>query len=71
MRNYPDEESCKATWKQYRDRVGVAFVCPHCGSKKQYWKADKECYECRKCGYRQILRANTVMSRANGIRNMN
>jgi hypothetical protein len=42
-----------------RDTQGV--VCPHCGSKEHYWKSDKECYECKKCKYRQGLRANTIM----------
>jgi transposase-like protein/Zn ribbon nucleic-acid-binding protein len=57
--SYPDEASCKAKWKEYRDKQGV--VCPHCQSKSHYWKNDKECYECKTCGYRQSLRANTVM----------
>lgn len=45
--------------KKCRDQVGV--ICPHCGCKDHYWKADKECYECKKCRYRQSLRSNTVM----------
>jgi len=56
---YPDEASCKAKFKEYRDQQGV--VCPHCGSTEHYWKQDKESYQCKKCGYRQSLRANTVM----------
>jgi Zn ribbon nucleic-acid-binding protein len=56
---YPDEASCKAKWKEYRDKQGV--VCPHCASKEHYWKKDKENYECKACGYRQSLKANTVM----------
>lgn len=56
---YPDEESCKRKWKEYRDKYGV--VCPKCGSTQHYWKSDKECYECKNCGYRQSLRSNTVM----------
>ena len=54
MKKYCDEESCKREWKKYRDQVGV--ICPHCGCKDHYWKADKECYECKKCKYRQSLR---------------
>ena len=53
---FPDEESCKIKWKEYRDNQGV--VCPHCGSKDHYWKSDKEVYECK---YRQSLKSNTVM----------
>ncbi len=56
---FPDEESCKAKWKEYREKIGV--VCPRCGSKEHYWKSDKESYECKRCKYRQSLRSNTVM----------
>jgi predicted RNA-binding Zn-ribbon protein involved in translation (DUF1610 family) len=56
---YPDEASCKARWKEYRDKQGV--ICPKCGGRDHYWKKDKENYECKCCGYRQSLRANTVM----------
>jgi hypothetical protein len=56
---FPDEPSCKAKFKEYRDSQGV--LCPSCGSTEHYWKRDKECYECKKCGKRQSLRANTVM----------
>lgn len=56
---YPDEASCKAKWKEFRDRQGV--VCPKCGSTEHYWKSDKESYECKHCKYRQSLRSNTVM----------
>ncbi len=56
---FPDEDSCKANWKEYRDKQGV--VCPKCGSTEHYWKSDKENYECKSCKYRQSLRSNTVM----------
>jgi ribosomal protein S8E len=56
---YPDEASCKAKWKEYRERQGV--VCPKCGSTEHYWKSDKENFECKRCNYRQSLRSNTVM----------
>ena len=59
MKRFPSEESCKQSWKEYRVKQGV--VCPHCGSTHHYWKQDKECFECKECGYRQSLRANTVM----------
>jgi hypothetical protein len=29
---YSDEASCRAKFKEYRDKKGV--VCPHCGSRK-------------------------------------
>jgi len=56
---FPDEASCKAKWKEYRDKQGV--ICPRCHSEFHYWKKDKENYECKECGYRQSLKANTVM----------
>ena len=56
---FPDEESCRAKWREYRDKQGV--VCPKCGSTEHYWKSDKEVYECKRCKYRQSLRSNTVM----------
>ncbi|GHT06457.1 hypothetical protein AGMMS49525_14730 [Bacteroidia bacterium] len=56
---FPDEQSCKLKWKEMRDKAGV--VCPHCGGTAHYWKSDKECYECKKCKYRQSLRCNTIM----------
>jgi len=56
---YPNEASCKAKWKEYRDKQGI--VCPKCGHEEHYWKSDKECYECKQCKYRQSLRSNTVM----------
>ncbi len=55
---FPSEKSCKQSWKEYRIKRGV--VCPHCGCTSHYWKQDKECFECKECGYRQSLRANTV-----------
>jgi hypothetical protein len=60
---YPDEASRKAQWNAYRDKEGV--VCVRCGCKSHYWKSDKESYECKKCGYRQGLKANTVMHDSN------
>jgi len=62
IQEYPDEESCKAKFKQYREHVGV--VCPKCGGENHYWQRDKECYECKRCKHRQSLRANTVMHKS-------
>lgn len=56
---YPDEASCRAKFKEYRDKQGV--ICPDCGGKSHYWKKDKDNYQCKACGKRQSLRANTVM----------
>ena len=62
IESFPDEASCKAKFKEYREHIGV--VCPKCGSKAHYWKSDKESYECKRCGYRQSLKANTVMHKS-------
>jgi len=59
VESFPDESSCKVKFKEYRDSQGV--ICPRCGCPKHYWKRDKESYECKHCGRRQSLRANTVM----------
>jgi DNA-directed RNA polymerase subunit RPC12/RpoP len=63
IEQYPDEASCKAKWKSIREKEGI--VCPRCGGKEHYWKKDKENYECKACGYRQSLKANTVMHGSN------
>ena len=59
---YPDEESCKRKFKEYRDEVGV--VCVKCESTEHYWKNDKEQYECKKCKTRTTLRSGTVMHKS-------
>jgi hypothetical protein len=56
---FPNEESCKQKWKEVRDKQGV--ICQKCGCMSHYWKSDKDSYECKQCGYRQSLRANTIM----------
>ena len=57
--HYPDEQSCRAAFKAYRDKQGV--ICPKCGGHEHYWKRDREQYECKKCQTRQSLRSHTVM----------
>lgn len=57
--HFPDEASCRERFRQLRIREGV--VCPHCGCTHHYWKSSKQSFQCAKCGYRQSLRANTVM----------
>jgi predicted RNA-binding Zn-ribbon protein involved in translation (DUF1610 family) len=62
IKEYPDELSCRAKFKQYREQVGV--ICPQCGSKSHYWKRNKESYECKQCKHRQSLKANTVIHKS-------
>lgn len=57
---FPDEASCKAEFKLYREAQGV--VCKKCATKNQYWwLASKEQYECKNCGFRMSLKSGTVM----------
>ena len=57
--SFPDEESCKLKYKEYRDKAGVK--CSKCGSTDHYWKRDKWQYECKKCKTRTTLRSGTIM----------
>ncbi len=59
---YPDEESCKQKFKEYRDQVGVS--CAKCGGTSHYWKQDKEQYECKACATRTTLKSGTVMHKS-------
>jgi hypothetical protein len=60
--HYPDEASCIAKFKEYRERQGV--VCPRCGSTSHYWQASRLQFECKQCHSRQGLRSGTVMHRS-------
>lgn len=62
IESFPDEESCKLKFKEYRDHVGV--VCSKCGGKNHYWKKDKEQYECKLCKTRTTLKSGTVMHKS-------
>src|SRR5690554_6835380 len=59
---YPDEESCKQKFKEYREQVGV--ICSKCGGTSHYWKKDKEQYECKQCKTRTTLKSGTVMHKS-------
>ncbi|MDR2293326.1 MAG: IS1595 family transposase [Prevotellaceae bacterium] len=59
---FPDEASCKAKWKEYREHTGV--ICLKCGGKSQYWEKDKEQYECKKCKTRITLRSGAVIHKS-------
>lgn len=56
---FPDEETCKAKFRELRVRQGI--VCPKCGCTHHYWKASKEQFQCAECGHRTGLRTGTVM----------
>lgn len=59
IEQFPDEESCKLKYKEFRDKAG--FACSSCGCKEYYWKKDKWQFECKSCGKRTTLRSGTVM----------
>jgi hypothetical protein len=57
---FSNEDACRNAFKEYREKEGV--VCPHCGCTHHHWIAKRGgMFQCAKCGYRQSLRANTVM----------
>jgi len=60
--SFPDEESCKQKFKEYRETVGV--ICSKCKHTEHYWKADKEQYECKNCSFRTTLKSGTVMHKS-------
>jgi DNA-directed RNA polymerase subunit RPC12/RpoP len=57
--HYPDEASCKASFKSYREREGIK--CNKCGGTSHYWKKKREQWECKKCTHRTTLKSGTVM----------
>ena len=62
IKSFPDEQSCKQKFKEYREEIGV--VCAQCGNKDHYWKKDKEQWECKKCKTRTTLKSGTVMHKS-------
>ena len=62
IEHFPDEESCKRKFKEYRDIVGV--TCAKCGGTEHYWKKDKEQYQCKACKTRTTLKRGTVMHKS-------
>jgi hypothetical protein len=59
VQHYPDEASCKALVKAYRERDGI--VCRKCGHTEHYWNTGVDAFDCKKCGTRTTLRSGTVM----------
>ena len=58
-KHFPDENSCRETFKKYREQEGI--VCKKCGNKTHYWKKKREQWECKKCTHRTTLKSGTVM----------
>jgi hypothetical protein len=59
MENFPDEESCKQSFKAHRLKEGV--TCNKCGCTSHYWKKNREQWECKNCQHRTTLKSGTVM----------
>lgn len=60
---FGDEQACRKHFKEERDKHGV--VCKKCSNTNHYWKRDKDCYECKSCGFRTSLRSGTIMENSN------
>jgi len=59
FQKYPTEESCKASFKQIREKEGVS--CKDCGGQSHYWLNSKELYECKHCHRRMSLKSGTLL----------
>lgn len=62
IERFPDEDSCKRVFKEFRDKQGV--VCHNCGHTEHYWLQNKMQYECKACKSRQSLKSGTVMHKS-------
>jgi transposase-like protein len=60
---FPDEASCRAKFKEFRDTQGV--ICRKCGHTEHFWLQTVEKYQCKKCKTRTSLRSGTVMQARN------
>lgn len=58
-KRFPDEESCKQEFIQYRLNEGVK--CKRCSSFDHYWKKKREQWECKRCSFRTTIKSGTVM----------
>ena len=63
VQHYPDEQSCRDSYRDYRLKVGIE--CSRCHNTKHYWMKSIEKFQCAKCGTRTSLRSGTVMEDSN------
>lgn len=63
IESFPDEASCRAKFKEFRDTQGV--ICRKCGCIDHYWLKTIEKYQCKKCKTRTSLRSGTIMQASN------
>lgn len=60
---FPDEQSCKDAFREYRQQIGV--VCRNCKETSHYWMKSIEQFQCKACRTRTTLRSGTVMESSN------
>jgi DNA-directed RNA polymerase subunit RPC12/RpoP len=58
-KRFPDEESCKQEFIQFRLNEGI--TCKRCKSSNHYWKKKREQWECKQCSFRTTIKSGTVM----------
>lgn len=58
-KRFPNETTCIQYFKSKRESEGI--VCSKCGCIHHYWKSYRNQWQCKECGHRTGLRANTVM----------
>jgi hypothetical protein len=63
IEKFPDEQSCRDSFKDYRLKVGVK--CRKCQCTKHYWMSSIEQFQCTECRTRTTLRSGTVMESSN------
>lgn len=63
IQHYPDEQSCRDAYRDYRLQVGVE--CKKCQNTNHYWMKSIERFQCTECGARTSLRSGTVMEDSN------
>lgn len=56
---FPDEDACVKYFKEKREHKGI--ICSRCGCKCHRWRNYRMQWECRECGHRTGLKADTVM----------
>lgn len=60
---YPDEASCKAFFKQRKEKQGLE--CGNCSSLSHYWIEKESRWKCKGCGKSMSLKTGTVMEHSN------
>lgn len=60
---FPDEQSCRDFFRDYRLKEGV--ICRKCGGTSHYWMKTISQFQCKACRTRTTLRSGTVMESSN------